>query len=79
MELRKPPPVRRLSGDEWVQERPSNGNGHASLPPGERASPQRRRNDRRQQLATKRKQRSDVIANEGAGNSRFAAPCDDVG
>jgi phosphate transport system ATP-binding protein len=32
VELRKPPPVRRLSGDEWVQERPSNGNGHVPAP-----------------------------------------------
>jgi phosphate transport system ATP-binding protein len=31
MELRKPPPVRRLTGNEWNEAPSSNGNGHASV------------------------------------------------
>jgi phosphate transport system ATP-binding protein len=32
MELRKPPPVRRLTGNEWSQTPSSNGNGHVAAP-----------------------------------------------
>jgi phosphate transport system ATP-binding protein len=33
MELRKPPPVRRLTGNEWSDLPSSNGNGHVSVSP----------------------------------------------